>query len=125
MIDHPSYPRTLPWRDIPTGVRILRVAALTASCLFLAALLTAAWIETAALRQPTSADAVYRHAHRIKSTVRFLTDQQERIYSVVFPTMFGALVLVALLAGAHNHLEQRTRAEIKRRIMDRIADARW
>jgi hypothetical protein len=87
----------IAWRKLSTRTKLLCVACLAAFFLYAGSLTTIGWIETAALSQPSTADSVYSHPHKIKSGIRFFTDRQEAIYSIAQPTMFGALTLLALL----------------------------
>ncbi len=87
----------IAWRKLSTRTKLLTAACLAAFCLYAGALTTIGWIETAALSQPSTADSMYSHPHKIKDGIRFFTDEQETIYSIAQPTMFGALILVAIL----------------------------
>ena|SRR6266481_429239 len=87
----------MAWRKLSTRTKLLCVACLAAFCLYAGSLITIGWIETAALSQPLTADSIYSHPHKIKGGIRFFTDQQETIHSIAQPTMFGALILVAIL----------------------------
>src|SRR6266478_5899347 len=86
----------IAWHKISVRTRLLLVACLAAFCLYAGSFTTIAWIETTALSQPSTADSVYSHPHKIKGGLRYFTDQQETVYSIAQPTMFGALILVAI-----------------------------
>jgi hypothetical protein len=88
----------IAWRKLSTRTKQLCAAGLAAFCLYAGSFMTVAWIETAALSQPRTADSVYIHPHTIKGGIRFFTDQQETIYSIAKPTMIGTLILTAIFA---------------------------
>jgi hypothetical protein len=110
----------LPWREQSIGMRILIISGLLAFCFSMACMLMVGYIETAALSQPSVADSVFRHPHRIKGVVRFFTDQQEDIYSIVQPIMIPAFVVLAIFGGIHNWLTRRQEKEIERKRLDRM-----
>jgi hypothetical protein len=83
-------------------------------------MLIAGYIETAALSQPSVANSVFRHPHLIKGVIRFFTDQQESVYSIVRPIMFPAWVIAAVVGGWYSLLVRREAEEIKRKKLDRI-----
>ena len=83
-------------------------------------MLTVGYIETVALNQPAVADSVFRHPHGIKGEIRFFTDQQEDIYSIVQPILFPAWVLVCILGGACSWQVRRQDREIERKRLDRL-----
>src|SRR6266404_3438093 len=85
------------WRKLSTRTKLLCIGCLAAFCLYAGSLTMIGWIETAALSQPSIADSEFSHPHKIKDGIRFLTDQQETIYSIAQPTMYGALILVAIV----------------------------
>src|SRR5262245_44762030 len=85
------------WHEISKGMKALWIASTAAWCSFAASVLTVGWIETTAMSQPPLDDyTLYRHAHLIKRGIRFFTDQQESIYVIAKPLMFGTLILCGL-----------------------------
>ena len=87
------------WHEISRSTKALWIASTAAWCSFAASVLTMGWIETTALSQPPLDDyTMYRHAHWIKGGFRFFTDQQESIYVIAKPLMFGTLILCGLFA---------------------------
>ena len=92
MFDQPYGRRSLPWSDIPTSRKILRVGGVAASCVAIVALFAT-----------------------------FYAVQQQQIYSIAEPVMVVAAVVAAILLGAHQWQEKRQKEQLKRDMVERIA----
>jgi hypothetical protein len=102
------------------GMKILRTTVFAGWMIAMAALLTVGCIETAALGQPSTLTAFYRHPHEIKGAIRFFPDLQEYVYSIARPTMFASFPVFFLLAILHNWLGNRQEERTKRRLLKRF-----
>ena len=111
----------LRWRQYSPAMKVLAIPLALCGCAFAVSLLTLGYIETAALYQPSAADAVFRHPHRVKGSIRYLTDWQERFHSIAYPAMLGALSLVAVQGYLLNRLRDRIEGDARRKRMDKIA----
>jgi hypothetical protein len=112
----------LRWRDMPFRMKALSIVAVIGCSIFGSLLLAVGYIETVALTQPSTPDHVFSHLHEIKGGVRFLTDQQEYIYTIVKPAMIVTFAITALLVCSFNRMNDRVEREHKRRLIDKIAD---
>ena len=77
-------------------------------------------IETIALGQPDIPTPIYRHPHAIKSVVRYITDDQEQLYSISQPIMIASFVLSALLAIIYEILRRIDYNRRKQALLERI-----
>jgi hypothetical protein len=113
----------LPWREISTEMRLLRVAAVVAFIGTAAAALANAYIEDAALSQPTTATATYGYPIRVKDQIRYLTPMQDEIHRLATPVMTWGVSAVILLGGLHVLLDSRQREAARcKRIRDLLED---
>jgi hypothetical protein len=109
------------WHDFSFAMKAINIAAILSWSTFAGSLWTVGYIETAALTQPSHPDLVFSHPHEIKSGIRFFTDRQEQIYTIVKPTMIVAFGITAILFFASNRLNDRLEQERKKNVMDKIA----
>jgi hypothetical protein len=108
------------WRQQSMGMKALFILTLSVFCVAAPCLLIDLYIETVAVGQPSVANSVFRHPQLIKGVIRFLTDQQESIYSIIRPILFPALISSAVLAGIYSELVRRQSVKIERKKMDQI-----
>jgi hypothetical protein len=113
-------PRYRPWQEISRGMRALRVTMFVCCAVAFISLSAVGSIETAALRQPKIADAEFVHAHEIKGGIRYFTDQQERIYAVAKPLMFGFGAIALALGVILNRIEENLRKRKQQDLLDRV-----
>jgi len=85
------------WRTASLRTRIVAAACFVGWFGALASMLVGGYIDTDALQQPDFAIGIYQHPHKVKGVVRFLTDQQYEIGSILAWTSIGSwgLVLVS------------------------------
>lgn len=100
---------SVPWRETSARLRVVTVAAVLAWCSGMASLLTVGYIENVALDQPSVGGPVYRHPQHVKGVVRFLTDEQERVYSIAAPIMYGSFVSGVFLVFLANRLRDKAK----------------
>lgn len=108
-----------PWREMSRGMRAFKGTIIAAWLVTMALMLTNGYIETAALSQSTVADGLYRHPHRFKGVIRYLTDGQERVYTAVHPLMIGSWVITFVFGCVYANLvwkrsEEKRQSEIQR-----------
>jgi hypothetical protein len=84
-------------------------------------LLTVGAIETAALGQSQQPAGIYLHPHRVKEVIRYVTDGQERIYQVVYPSMIAALAATVILAGIYSNLGERLSKRRRQAALEKFA----
>jgi hypothetical protein len=82
------------WTTASSGMKLFCVVCIAGWCVFMVALMTTGVIEAAALSQPSTADLTYVHPHMFKGTVHYLTENQDRIYSISRPAIPFAFVSV-------------------------------
>lgn len=111
----------LRWHEYPVGIKALTVVAVVAWVIFGSLLLTVGYIEIVALSQPSIPNNVYSQPHEIKG-IRFFTDRQEQVYSIVKPLMIVAFAITAILFYAVNQTSDRIEREHQKRLIDKIAD---
>jgi hypothetical protein len=107
----------LPWREISTEMRLLRIAAVVVFVGTAAATLSDAYVENAAMGQPTTASATYGYPARIKDQVRYLTPTQDEIHRLAGPMMTWGISAVIFLGGLHVLLENRQKEADRRKRM--------
>jgi ABC-type dipeptide/oligopeptide/nickel transport system permease component len=113
-------PPKLPWRQQSIGMRVLFILGLLIFGVTVGCFLVVGYIETAALSQPSVANSIFRHPHQVKGVIRFFTDQQESVYSIVQPLMLPAFAVLCLVGGTWNWLVRREVEKIKRKKLNRI-----
>ena len=110
------------WRQQSVGMKTLFILTLIAFGVAAPCFLVVFYIETIALSQPSVANTVFRHPHLIKGVIRFLTNQQESIYSIAHLIWFPAWIVLVVLGGTYGLLVRRQSEEIERKKMDQILD---
>jgi hypothetical protein len=109
------------WGEFPLRLKVLAILAVPSFCVFAASLVTTRAIETAALSQPMTGGAVFRHPRSIKNEIHFLADWQESVLVIARPTLLAAFVITAILFVALTHWQSRIEKEKKRQALDRVA----
>jgi hypothetical protein len=112
----------LPWREISTEMRLLRIAAMVAFVGTATATLADAYVENAAMGQPTTASATYGYPARIKGQVRYLTPTQDDIRRLAGPVMTWGISAVIFLGGLHVLLENRQKETDRRKRMRELLE---
>src|SRR5437764_189658 len=79
-----------PTTGMPKISTILRWTLPAVAMIALGLFLTIASIETSALSQPTSPNAIFIHPHAVKGIVRYFAEWQETIYKFAKPSMYVA-----------------------------------
>jgi|HubBroStandDraft_6_1064221.scaffolds.fasta_scaffold443604_2 hypothetical protein len=108
------------WRQQSVGMKALFLFTLLALGVAAPCFLIVSYIETVAVGQPSVANSVFRHPHLVKGVIRFLTDQQDSIYSIVQPIWFPAWIVLVVLGGTYSLLVRRQSEKIERKKMDQI-----
>ena len=97
--------------------RILTYFMLIAWCVLTISLITSGVIETNALSQPKSPDAIYVYPRNIKGTVRYLTDKQHQIILIAMPGIWGSLAIFFSLAVPYEWLKRREERQRIQRLL--------
>ena len=108
----------VPWRERSTAWRVLTVFGCLVGCVGIGSMLTLGYIKSAALSQPTVADAVFSHPWGDPpGPVHFLTDVQDRINLIAVPIAFGSWVIVAAVALLDRRLEDKAAQKRLQRLL--------
>jgi hypothetical protein len=95
------------WKTASSGMKLFCIVCIAAWCVFMVALMTTGAIEAAALFQPSTADFTYVRPQTIKGVVHYLTENQDRIYSISQPAIPFAFVSTISLWMAFYWLNRR------------------
>jgi hypothetical protein len=112
--------RPLQWSEVSAPMKILRIVVIAAWLATLADFAAFHSIYDPARYQPSAPDAVYTYRIDTGHEPRFITDEQNHIYSVARPLGLGLWSFTAPTMGLLIFLEYRLSKKRKKQTMDRL-----
>ena len=114
------------WRALSRPMQAFGLVVAASWLMMMALMLTDSYVETEALRQPIIAEGSYRYPEAIKGGIRYLTEGQERIYSLAHPWMFWLWGLTLVLGATYKkQLSEQSERDRRLRLDRLLADDGW